>query len=312
MQVLIAGDPGGKWLPWLCEWGYEAVVARSAGEAAELLRAETGPLIALLMPGLQTSDVEKICRELRSEQGLRYVFVIRPEDSARPEIVASLLRSGADEVLTSSISPVELEQRVAVGRRIAELQVRYAEASEQLHIRATTDSLTGLRNRSEILRVLDRELNRMHRHGSSLSVLMVDVDHFKKINDMHGHPAGDEVLRRVGAILQTAMRSYDAIGRYGGEEFVAVLPETGLNQAIIAGERIRACIEQADVRHNQLRFRLSISVGVVESFGERDTPASMIERADMALYAAKQSGRNCVCAFPNELPERPSGIASGI
>lgn len=308
MQVLVAGDPGGKWLPWLCEWGYEPIVTTSADDAAEKLMSASGPLIALLMPGLSTIDAERVCRRVRSEPGMRYVFVIRPEDSGRPETIAGLLEAGADQVLPPSVSPIELEQRIAVGRRIAELQQRYAEASEMLRVKASMDSLTGLHNRAEILRVLERELNRMHRHGYTMSVLMIDVDHFKKINDQHGHPAGDEVLRRVGATLQKAMRSYDDIGRYGGEEFIAVLPETNLNQAISAAERIRACIEQADVTYNKLKFNLTISVGAVASFGKEDTPQGLIERADMALYAAKQSGRNCVCAFPNELPARPEDL----
>ncbi len=311
MQVLIAGDSGGKWLPWLCEWGYDPVVAPTAEEAVQQLMSSTGPLIALMMPGLPTAEVEHVCRKVRSEPGMRYVFVIRPEESARPETIAGLLQAGADQVLPSSVSPLELEQRVAVGRRIAELQQRYAEASELLRIKASMDSLTGLRNRAEILRVLDRELNRMHRHGYTLSVLMIDVDHFKKINDLHGHPAGDEVLRGIGAVLQKTMRSYDEIGRYGGEEFIAVLPETTLTQALAAAERIRACVEEADVRYNKIQFQLSISIGVVSSFGEEDTPQGLIERADMALYAAKQSGRNCVCGFPNELPQRAEAIVVG-
>jgi diguanylate cyclase (GGDEF)-like protein len=308
MQVLIAGDPGGKWLPWLCEWGYEPIVTASADEATDKLMSATGPLIALLMPGLPSADAEKICRRVRSEPGMRYVFVIRPEESTRAETIAGLLEAGADHVLSPSVSPVELEQRVAVGRRIAELQQRYSEASEMLRLKASMDSLTGLHNRAEILRVLERELNRMHRHGYTMSVLMIDVDHFKRINDQHGHPAGDEVLRHIGSILQNTMRSYDDIGRYGGEEFIAVLPETNLNQAIAAAERIRACVEQAEVRYNKLQFKLTISVGAVTSFGAEDTPTGLIERADMALYAAKQAGRNCVCAFPNELPARPENM----
>jgi len=308
--VLIAGDPGGKWLPWLCEWGYEPVVTPSVDDAASKLLSSSGPLIALLMPGLSTTDAEAVCRRIRSEPGMRYVFVIRPEDCPRPETTAGLLEAGADDVLPSTVSPVELEQRVAVGRRIAELQQRYAEASEMLRVKASMDSLTGLHNRAEILRVLERELNRMHRHGYAMSVLMIDVDHFKRINDQHGHPAGDEVLRNIGAILQRTMRSYDEIGRYGGEEFIAVLPETTLNQALIAAERIRACVEESQVRYNKLTFNLSVSIGVVSSFGEEDTPQGLIERADMALYAAKQAGRNCVCGFPNELPQLP--VSGGL
>lgn len=311
MQVLIAGDPGGKWLPWLCEWGYEPVVAPSVDDASAQLMSSSGPLIALMMPGLSTAEVETVCRRVRSEPGMRYVFVIRPEENARVATIASLLQAGADEVLPSTVSPVELEQRVAVGRRIAELQQRYNEASEMLRLKASMDSLTGLRNRAEILRVLERELNRMHRHGYTLSVLMIDVDHFKRINDQYGHPAGDEVLRRIGAVLEKTMRSYDEIGRYGGEEFIAVLPETTLNQALVAAERIRACVEEAEVRYNKLNFKLSISVGAVSSFGQEDTPQGLIERADMALYAAKQAGRNCVCGFPNELPQPPEEIVIG-
>ena len=310
MQVLIAGDPGGKWLPWLCEWGYEPVVALSADQVIDQLMSPTGPLIALLMPRFPTADAQAICRKIRSEPALRYVFVIRSEENARTETTTGLLQAGADEVLPSTVPPLEFEQRIAVGRRIAELQQRFAEAGELLRIKANTDSLTGLRNRAEILRVLDRELNRMQRHGYTLSVLMMDVDYFKKINDLHGHPAGDEVLRRIGGLLQKTMRSYDEIGRYGGEEFIAILPETTLNQAIAAAERIRTCVEEAEVKFNKLEFKLSISVGAVSSFGEEDTAQGLIERADMALYAAKQAGRNCVCGFPNELPAMPVPAAA--
>lgn len=308
MQVLIAGDASGKWLPWLCEWGYEPVVSASVDDATSQLMSSSGPFIALLMPGLSTVDAEAICRQVRAEPGSRYVFVIRPDDNPGTDTVAALLRAGADEVLPSSVAPLELEQRVAVGRRIAELQLRYAEATELLRIKATMDSLTGLRNRAEILRVLERELNRMHRHGSTLSILMIDVDHFKRINDQHGHPAGDEVLRRIGQTLQKAMRSYDEIGRYGGEEFIVILPETTLNQSLVAAERLRACVDEAEIRYNKLTFKMSISVGAVSSFGEEDTPQGMIERADLALYAAKQAGRNCVCGFPNEMPQRAEEI----
>ena len=305
MQVLIAGDPGGKWLPWLCEWGYEPVVASMVDEASACLASASGPLIALLLPGMSTADAEVVCRGLRAEQGQRYVFVIRLEANPGVETVAGLLQAGADEVVPSAVAPIELEQRIAVGRRIAELQHRYAVECETLRVKATMDSLTGLRNRAEILRVLERELNRMHRHGSSLSVLMMDVDHFKRVNDLFGHQAGDEVLKNIGATLQRAMRSYDEIGRYGGEEFIAVLPETTLNQALVAAERIRTCVDETRVSYHGHEFQLSISIGVVSSFGEEDTPPGLIERADHALYAAKQSGRNCVCGFPNEMPDRP-------
>ncbi|MHB8765825.1 MAG: sensor domain-containing diguanylate cyclase [Deferrisomatales bacterium] len=174
------------------------------------------------------------------------------------------------------------------------LQIR---TLEQLKALAATDGLTGLANRRVFLDRLAAEAVRSRRYPGGLALILLDVDHFKKVNDTHGHPAGDEVLRRVAQCLRGFARETDLVARYGGEEFAALLPSTDLAGARILAERVRAGIEALAVTWDGKTIPVRASLGVSTLEGEKDTPEALVARADQALYAAKQGGRNRVTAF---------------
>lgn len=164
----------------------------------------------------------------------------------------------------------------------------------KLHHRATHDLLTGLLEREAFLEHLADELERSERYGHPLSVTMVDLDHFKDVNDTHGHLVGDDVLRELGEVLMEATRDVDRVGRYGGEEFIVLLPETGQDEARRASERIRRSIEEHDFPIPDRGEPLTASVGTATGVGAKIDPEAFIDRADRALYRAKEEGRNRV------------------
>ena len=169
--------------------------------------------------------------------------------------------------------------------------VRLFGEMEQL---AVTDPLTGIDNRRHFFTQGEREFTRTLRYGRTLSALMFDLDHFKRINDRFGHRAGDEVLRAVAGIFRRELRTIDLLGRYGGEEFAALLPETPLDAALIAAERLRAAVEHSEiVLSGEELLTVTVSVGVAER-QEQDTLDTLLERADQAMYKAKRLGRNRV------------------
>ncbi|MHB8138779.1 MAG: GGDEF domain-containing protein [Smithellaceae bacterium] len=174
------------------------------------------------------------------------------------------------------ISQSELQKSVAI---IKEMSIR--------------DELTGAYNRRHLMELLEHEHHRISRGGAHFSVAMLDVDHFKLVNDTHGHLTGDEVLRSVSGVIRNSLRSADFCGRYGGEEFLLVMTQTNINGALLCAERVRATIEQSRFPNLGPDFRVTVSLGVTEFQGKEDIP-TMIERADKALYRAKETGRNRV------------------
>jgi diguanylate cyclase (GGDEF)-like protein len=188
----------------------------------------------------------------------------------------------------------ELEQRMlGLQRENLDLTVKNRMLSEV----STRDSLTGLYNRWFVVEKLDSELNRSLRHGSPMSLLMLDIDHFKRINDTFGHPAGDQVLQSIGRLLRESCRVYDVPGRYGGEEFCIVLPETKPANTTIVAERIRRRLESTELPCGDGSIVVTASIGIAGMdvpVGEGDmlSPAALIDRADRALYSAKSRGRN--------------------
>jgi diguanylate cyclase (GGDEF)-like protein/PAS domain S-box-containing protein len=169
-------------------------------------------------------------------------------------------------------------------------------ARDKLLELATTDALTGLSNRRTFYDQGDREIVRRARYKSSLSVLMIDADRFKSVNDTHGHAAGDEVLRNLASVLKSTVRATDLPARYGGEEFVVLLPETAAPEAILVAERIRAAVEASNVQIDDKIIRYTISIGVSEAGGATSDLKTLLAAADSALYRAKNEGRNRVVA----------------
>jgi diguanylate cyclase (GGDEF)-like protein len=192
---------------------------------------------------------------------------------------------------------------------VAGLRRQLAAAESRIREMAMTDDLTGLRNRRHILQRLREELARASRNGRALTVAIFDVDHFKRVNDEHGHDAGDEVLRAVGAMATRALRSSDLIARYGGEEFLLVLPETAGPGAAVIAERVRAGVEAMRVDHGGEALAVTISFGLAifdPTAPKGESGETLIKRADAALYRAKAGGRNQLVWAPGDAPPQGS------
>lgn len=269
----------------LVKWGYQAVMARDGLEAWKILESGESPRLAVLdwmMPGL---DGVEICRRLRSLRREPYVYILLLTARTESQDLVEGMDAGADDYLTKPFNAHELRVRIRAGRRILDLQ-------DALRQQATHDGLTGVLNRNSILERLDQELARAARASEPVSVLMVDLDRFKSVNDAHGHLAGDAVLREAARRLQGASRAYDTIGRYGGEEFLVVLPGCGTADALSQAERLRDSIASMPFLFEGSNLRVTASFGLTCT--ARTPSRDVVRIADEALYEAKASGRNRV------------------
>jgi diguanylate cyclase (GGDEF)-like protein len=274
--------------------GYEVLEAVDGNQAWELLTRGAPPQLAILDWMMPQIEGLELCRRLRSLPGEAYVYLILLSARDRKADLLAGLHAGADDYLAKPFDRHELEARLLVGQRIVAMQAELQQAKQQLWLLATHDSLTGVWNRRGILEILQRELVRnVRRPEEPVSVLLIDVDHFKAINDTWGHAAGDRVLAEVAGQLADQVRTYDAVGRYGGEEFLVVLPGTDAYQAQAVGERLRRAVASGALLGGQIRVGVSIGVACSSPLGG-DTPADILGRADDALYRAKRQGRNRV------------------
>ena len=285
--------------------GYEVVAAEDGVTAGRILSEPEGPRLALLdwmMPGM---DGPSVVRNVRLRTGAPYVHMILLTSRQSKEDIIAGLEAGADDYLTKPFDPQELRARLRTGERILRLEDNLVKAREEMRFKATHDPLTCLWNRGMILDILQREVTRARRDGKKgdVTIALCDVDHFKKVNDNNGHAVGDEVLREVACRLSDSVRSYDAVSRYGGEEFLIVL--SGCPVAMASGrvESIRRSIHDRPVQTISGAVAVTISLGVAGSYDWENLNAEqLIHEADIALYRAKQSGRNCsVLAKPSGL-----------
>jgi diguanylate cyclase (GGDEF)-like protein len=248
-------------------------------------------LCDLEMPGLDGEKLLHAHRERRGADDVPFLFLTAERD---PDRLARLLRAGAADTVTKPFHPAELLARVETHLRLRRLRAELREKNAMLERLSTTDALTGLRNRRYLEEVLRLEVLRAARYRTPLAALMLDVDHFKRVNDTHGHPVGDEVLRRVAAVLAGVMRATDVAGRWGGEEFLAVFLHNDLDGAAIVAERLRADIESLTLEATDGRsFAVTASFGIA-ALAPGEAAESLLERTDAALYAAKSAGRNRV------------------
>ena len=296
MKILVADDdPGSLQLlkRALVKWGYDVVPAADGTEAWGALQQENPPRLAILDWMMPAMDGVQVCREVRKRPEQPYTYLILLTAKTEKQDVTAGIEAGADDYLTKPFDANELRARIRAGRRILEFQDKLIAAQEALLIQATRDSLTGLWNRAAILDILRRELGRAKRGGISVGVVMADLDHFKRINDTYGHLAGDEVLREIARRMRSSVRLYDSVGRYGGEEFLIILPDCDASGAKTQTERLRAGVCGEPIVTSEGSISATISLGVCAHNQSKDAEFA-IRAADAALYRAKNGGRNRV------------------
>jgi len=302
VRILIADDdPSFRRLleEMLALWGYDVEAAVNGVTAVKILLSDDPPRLALLdwmMPDMEGVEVCRIVRKMVKEP---YTYIILLTSQQRDNDLVIGMEAGADDYITKPFNHNELRLRLRAGRRIIELQGELLAARDSFRIQASHDSLTGLWNHDEILHILKQELSRAEREENCLGVIMADIDFFKKINDTYGHMAGDEVLRLIAGKMHSMMRSYDFIGRYGGEEFLIVIPECSLEFAAAYAERLRLSVSSYRIDTSEGMIPVTISFGVAASNKVRhDDSGSLVKAADEALYRAKKHGRNRVEVAP--------------
>jgi diguanylate cyclase (GGDEF)-like protein len=289
--------------------GHQVTVASNGIEALKILENERPQLIITdwVMPEM---DGITLCRELRAKAENRSIYVILMTAYESPGKLLEAFEAGADDYVYKPITPKMFFARLGAAQRVVQLQedlaadreqlLRYSNelaiANERLLLQALTDSLTGLHNRRFAMERLEQEWALTKRGGRALSCLMVDVDHFKLINDRHGHQVGDEALKRVATVLKKAARTEDVVCRYGGEEFLVICPDTKLADAFQCAERLRLSVEAQTLKlpdGNELK--MTVSIGLTEKQDAFNSLAVLLNQVDKNLYAAKEAGRNrCV------------------
>jgi two-component system cell cycle response regulator len=289
MRILIAEDELVQQRlieKWLEKWGHEVVVANDGTEAWSVLQADNPPMLAILdwmMPGMEGPQ---ICRQLRKCADRPYIYTVLLTAKNEKRDVIAALQAGADDYLAKPFDAQELRARLETGMRILRLQ-------EQLLFASEHDPLTGLLNHGAVVDTLKRELDRAQREAGSIGVILADLDHFKTINDTFGHLEGDSVLRAAARKISSSIRGYDSAGRYGGEEFLIILPGCDLQMAYGRAEQIRLLVSAEFSGKGQHAMPVTVSMGVTADKGQGNVH-SVLQAADEALYRAKRNGRNRV------------------
>lgn len=305
--ILIAeDDPVSRRMleAFLQKSGYQVVTAVDGLDALRILESENAPALAVLdwmMPGLEGPQV---CQRVRARPDRPYTYILLLTGRSQKDDLLRGLESGADDYLTKPFDAAELRARLHVGERILELQNGLIAAREELRFRATHDELTGLSNRRVVLDEIAREHSRHLRHGGTFAIVLIDLDHFKIINDTRGHLAGDAVLKEVSRRMVSNVRPYDTVGRYGGEEFIVVAPSCGRSGAVALAERILNSLRSARIDTDGGPVSVTVSCGIAVSSAAKPLNAqALIHLADDALYRAKELGRNrSEFAIASEMP----------
>jgi len=291
---------------FLIKRNYDVVAVSNGTDALRALEEKGSPRLAVLdwmMPGMEGVQV---CEQIRKQKEHPYIYILMLTARSQKEDLLRGLEAGADDYLTKPFDPQELHARLKVGQRILDLQDHLLRAKEELRYRATYDALTDIPNRAVILDTLKHEQSRQRRTGGGFGLLIADLDHFKRINDTYGHACGDTVLKEVASRMKASVRDYDTVGRYGGEEFLIVVPETDKQGLMAIAERIRTVIGCNPVVTEQAEIRITASLGAAVSTAARPVSSEMLLKlADEALYRAKEYGRN-----RTELAAIPENVGS--
>lgn len=294
-RVLVADDDAVSRIilqSLLQQWGYGTESVSDGAQAWEILEREDPPKLVIVDWTMPSLDGLEICRRLRAEERAFYPWVLMITARDQKQDIRCALEAGADDCLVKPFDEAELRARLSVARRMIRMQDDLIYAREQLRVQATKDALTELLNYGAFLDMFGSELKRAARTGSDTGLLLLDLDHFKNVNDTHGHTAGNEVLVEVARRLKRRVRSYDFVARYGGEEFCIVFPDCPEHQLCERAEAIRRAVADDPVHTEGADIPVTISIGAAVASPDRASATAILERADTALYQAKKSGRN--------------------
>src|SRR5262245_17609769 len=276
----------------LTRWGHRVTSVSRGDVALEILSPSGPPHLAIVgwrMPGLDGID---LCRALRARKSDTYTYIILITAKDDPDSMLIGLEAGADDFLAKPVAPEELRARLRAGQRIVELQERLIAAREEQRRNADRDGLTGVSSRRRVLEALEMSLSERAAGGTELALAMIDLDDFKPINDRHGHLAGDRALRAVCERVQRILRRTDEFGRYGGDEFLVVLPDISQSEATEIARRICESLASQPVACDDLSLRITSSIGVATASDAHVGREDLIKRADRALFRAKNEGGN--------------------
>jgi diguanylate cyclase (GGDEF)-like protein len=305
-KILVVDDSRTQ-LDWLVavleKEGYAVRTAADGKDAIRKVRTESPDLVLLdmILPDMSGLEVLRLIKPTDESQFLPVII-----QSSKSDIESKVegLRIGAHDFLVKPFAEQELVARCANMLRIKQLQERLRDAQRKLEEQSITDGLTGLKNRRFFDERLHEEFRRAQRYGDTLSLIMIDLDHFKEVNDRHGHPAGDVVLREAAALIRASIRDPDICARYGGEEFAVILPKTHMTGALAVAERIwkelgnREYAVAANGTPVPRKVRVSASLGIA-FYPSKDISSGelLVRFADQALYNAKRGGRNSICLY---------------
>ncbi|MCP5005487.1 MAG: diguanylate cyclase [Planctomycetes bacterium] len=301
MKVLIAEDENisrRRLEKFLADLDYEVVSCKDGSEAWEIIQSEDAPHLLVLdwiMPGIHGTEICRRVRDLNKEP-YTYILLLTSKDQSEDVVVG--MEAGADDYITKPFNKHELKVRLRAGKRIAQLNEELLRMRNILKKQATSDELTGLHNRRYLTEILEREFCLTSRNNTDLACILFDIDFFKKINDTLGHPFGDMVLQGISSCLKRETRKTDILFRHGGEEFIILLPTTGIDGARVTAEKIRAACEALTHSDGRNTAAVTVSLGVASINSNHPSSGNeLIEFADKALYQAKAEGRNRVIVY---------------
>ncbi len=305
-KILVVDDSKSQ-LDWLVSVlsreGYDVRSAADGKEAVRKVKGEGPDLVLLdrILPDMDGLEVVRIIKNVQDQ----FIPVIML--SAKGDVASKVagLKLGADDYLAKPFAEAEILARCAAMLRIKALENELRETQRKLQEQSVTDGLTGLKNRRLFDERLGEEWSRAQRYSDPVSLIMIDLDHFKQVNDRHGHPMGDLVLREAAALIRRSLRDPDICARYGGEEFAIILPKTHLQGALTVAERIwrelNAKVYRDASAQPPVEVRVTASIGIAFYPSKDITSAQLLLRyADEALYQAKRAGRNKICLYQSQ------------